>query len=117
MRILTGGLMAILLATAVSAQPAAAPPLDDKRFSIHTLVREDIFAGFMSDDAARMARGEANVKRLLESRPDDRAALLAWQGGAEFYHAVRAREAGRTAEYRRLLALADRRWTEAEALN
>jgi hypothetical protein len=117
MRILTGGLMAILLAGAGPAQPTPEPPLDDTRLSIHTLVREDIFAGFMSDDAARMARGEANVKKLLASRPDDRAALLAWQGGAEFYHAVRAREAGKTAEYRRLLADADRRWTEAEASN
>ena len=117
MRIFTGGLLAVLLAGAVSAQPTPDPPLDDTRLSIHTLVREDIFAGFMTGNAARMARGEANVRKLLDSRPNDRAALLAWQGGAEFYRAVRARETGGTSEYRRLLADADRRWTEAEALN
>jgi hypothetical protein len=117
MRYLTGGLMAVLLAGAVSAQPAPEPPIEDTRLSVHTLVREDVFAGFLNDDAARMARGEANVRKLLASRPDDRAALLAWQGGADLYRAVRARETGKAAEYRRLLAEADRSWTEAEALN
>jgi hypothetical protein len=66
---------------------------------------------------ARLARGEANLKALLASRPGDRATVLVWQAGSKAYRAVKAREAGQAAEYRRRLAEAERLWTEASSLN
>lgn len=102
MRIFTGMVLALLTAGTVAAQQAASPPLEDKRLTIHTLVREDIFAGWMQNDLARMGRGEANIEKLLVSRPDQRGPLLAWKGGATIDRAVLAREAGNNAEYQRL---------------
>lgn len=91
----------ILLLACVTAAFAQAPepPLADTRFTIHTLVREDIFAGFMSDDMERLARGEKNIQTLLEKRPDAKYELLAWQAGATLYRAVRAYEAKHTDEF------------------
>ncbi len=111
MRILAGLILAAALAGSATAQP-----LDDKRLSVHTLVREDIFAGLLEDDAARMARGEANLQTLLVSRPNERATVLVWIAGGEVYHAVKAREAKKPAEYKRLYARAKAHWDEAVAL-
>lgn len=116
MRMLVGVIAAVAVTGAVHAQPAPSL-LTDTRLSVHTLVREDIFAGFLEDDAARMARGEANLKALLATRPGDRATVLVWQGGGELYHAVKAREAKKPAEYRRRFAEAERLWNEAASLN
>lgn len=80
-----------LFVTVAMAQ-SSEPPLSDTRLSIHTLVREDIFAGFLTDDMDRLARGEKNIQALLEKRPAAKAELLAWQGGATLYRAVRAHE-------------------------
>ena len=81
---------------------AAQPPLSDTRLTVHTLLREDIFAGFLADDMTRFARGEKNIDLLLERRPDQKANLLAWKGGALLYRAVRASEQNRSAEFQRL---------------
>jgi len=93
---------ALLLAAfvTVAAAQSPAPPLSDTRLSIHTLVREDIFAGFLSNDAERLARGEKNLQTLLETRPQSKAELLAWKAGATLYHAVRAYENKRNDESR-----------------
>lgn len=88
----------LVLVTAVLAQ-APEPPLADTRLTIHTLVREDIFAGFLSDNLERFARGEKNIATLLEKRPAARAELLAWQAGATLYRAVRAHENNRPEEF------------------
>src|SRR4051812_46484597 len=58
------------------------PPPSDPRLSVSTLVREDIFAGFLGDDLERFSRGERTIRLLLELRPEERPTLLAWQGGA-----------------------------------
>jgi hypothetical protein len=86
----------VCLSTA--AQPAKSP-LSDMRLSVHTLVREDIFAGVLENDMTRLARGEKNIEMLLEQRPADKAGLLAWKAGATLYRAVRALEANRTEEF------------------
>lgn len=101
LKTLAGVALAVLMAGTVAAQPAG-PPLSETRLSISTLVREDIFAGWMDRDLTRMSRGEASIDQLLKERPNDRAPLLAWKGGAVLYRAVLAREAGKTADYRRL---------------
>jgi hypothetical protein len=75
------------------------PPLHDKRISVHTLVREDIFAGVRDGDMDRLARREKSIEILLEQRPAEKPALLVWKAGALLYRAVRADEAKRTQEF------------------
>jgi hypothetical protein len=87
--------------TVVAAQ-SPQTPLSDSRLTVHTLVREDIFAGFMTDDMKRFERGEKNIELLLEQRPNQRGNLLSWKGGALLYRAVRAHEDKRADEFQRL---------------
>ena len=100
MRMLCG----VLAALVVIAVPAAQSPddaLSDTRLSVHTLVREDIFAGWRSDNMSRLERAERNIARLLEQRPQERPNLLAWRSGAAVYRAVLAHEAGQPNEFAR----------------
>ena len=87
------------------------PPLSETRLSIHTLLREDIFAGLIENDMQRLTRGEKNIELLLQQRPEAKAPLLGWQASALLYRATRAHESGRADEYRehyqRSLALFD----------
>ncbi len=106
----------VLTLTAAVAAQAPEPPLSDTRLTVHTLVREDLFAGFLSNDLARFSRGERNVEALLRERPDQRANLLAWQGGAAVYRAVLAHEAGNAQEFERLYRSAREAFAEATRL-
>jgi len=90
-------LVALFAAVAMAQSPE--PPLSDTRLTVHTLVREDIFAGFLSDDMERFARGEKNIQALIEKRPAAKSDLLAWKAGATLYRAVRAHEANRSDEF------------------
>jgi hypothetical protein len=94
--------LSLLFVVAVCLTAAAQspePPLSDTRLSVHTLVREDIFAGVLDGDMDRLARGEKSIEVLLEQRPTEKPGLLAWKGGATLYRAVRALEAKRTEEF------------------
>jgi tetratricopeptide (TPR) repeat protein len=95
----------VTLAAVVSVVAATAQSQSKSRFdprlSVNTLVREDIFAGFMDDDMKRFARGENAIDLLLEQRPDDKSVLLAWKAGAKLYRAVRAFENDHAEEFRR----------------
>jgi hypothetical protein len=91
---------AVALSRVMFAQ-APAPPLGDTRLTVHTLLREDIFAGFLQNDLARLGRAERNADALLASRPAERAPLLAWQGSMALTRAAQAYEAGRLDEFRR----------------
>jgi tetratricopeptide (TPR) repeat protein len=93
-------LVFLCVVVTVAVAQSQEPPLDDARLTIHTLVREDIFAGFLADDMQRLARGEKNIQLLLEKRPAAKAELLAWQGGAALYRAVRAYENKRNDEFK-----------------
>jgi tetratricopeptide (TPR) repeat protein len=90
-------LVALFVTVAMAQSPE--PPLSDTRLSVHTLVREDIFAGFLTDDMERFARGEKNIQTLLEKRPAAKSDLLAWKASAAVYRAVRAYEANRGEEF------------------
>jgi len=90
----------IALVTVAAAQTGQSP-LGDNRLTVHTLLREDIFAGFMADDMARFERGEKNIELLLQQRPDQKANLMSWKGGALVYRAVRAHENKRADEFQR----------------
>jgi hypothetical protein len=105
MRTVQSVLLACVVVGAAAAQ-APEPPLSDTRLTVHTLVREDIFAGFREDNLERLARGEKNIEILLRERPDQRANLLAWKAGAETYRAVRAHEARQPEEFTRRFAAA-----------
>lgn len=92
--------LAALFVTVAMAQ-SPEPPLSDTRLTIHTLVREDVFAGFLTDDMERLARGEKNIQTLLEKRPAAKSNLLAWKAGVATHRAVRAHEANRNDEFQR----------------
>lgn len=98
MRLLQSSLLMVVVAAAVAAQ-SPEPPLSELRLTVHTLLREDVFAGFLDRDMVRFARAERNVEALLASRPDQRANLLAWQGSASLFRAVLAHEAGRRGDF------------------
>jgi tetratricopeptide (TPR) repeat protein len=93
------------------------PPLSDSRLSVHTLVREDLFAGFLADDMERFSRGEKNTQLLLEKRPNARAELLAWKGSAAVYRAVRAFESKRSEEFQQKYQMALDLFSEARQLD
>ena len=100
---MTRPLLAVCFAIAItSTVPAQAPepPLADTRLTVHTLLREDVFAGFLQNDLARLARAEKNIDLLLVSRSADRSSLLAWQGGTELTRAAQAIEAKQSDQFR-----------------
>jgi hypothetical protein len=88
----------LLFGTTTAQSPQ--PPLDEERLTVHTLVREDIFAGWRSNNMDRLERGERNIDRLIETRPKELADLLAWKGGVALFRAVLAHEAGDEEEFR-----------------
>jgi hypothetical protein len=92
---------ALLLSVVVTGAAAQSPepPLADTRLTVHTLLREDVFAGFLDDNMERVARAEKNIELLLQQRPDQRAPLLAWKAGIAMHKAVRAHEAGKAGEF------------------
>ena len=115
MRALKTVLLAFVAVTGAAAQ-GQDPVLSDTRLTVHTLVREDVFAGFMSNQVDRLARAEQNIAVLLKDRPGERANLLAWKGGATLYRAVLAHEAGKADEFARLYNEARDAFAEAGTL-
>jgi tetratricopeptide (TPR) repeat protein len=106
----------VLFLVSVAMAQSPEPPLSDTRLSINTLVREDIFAGFLSDDMERFSRGEKNIQLLLEKRPEAKPELLAWQGGAILYRAVHALENKRNDEFQKYYRQALDTFAEANKL-
>jgi hypothetical protein len=101
------GMLTLVCAVTVLAQS----PAFDPKLPVHTILREDIFAGFLANDLERLARGEKNLERLLAERPEAKAPLLAWKGAVALTRAAQAHEGGRKAdferEHRNALALFD----------
>jgi tetratricopeptide (TPR) repeat protein len=108
--------LAVVFVTLAAAQ-SPEPPLSDSRLSVHTLLREDIFAGFLADDLERFSRGEKNIQALLEKRPAAKSDLLAWSGSATLYRAVRAHENNRGDEFRQKYQLALDLFAQARQLS
>jgi tetratricopeptide (TPR) repeat protein len=115
MRTLLLGLLSFALVTPAFAQ-SPDPPLDNNLLTVHTLVREDIFAGWRSKNMERFERGEKNIELLLEQRPNSRADLRAWKGGAKLFRAVLAREAGDNDQFQKLYDEAAALFSEARTL-
>jgi hypothetical protein len=115
MRFLRSALVLLAITTTVAARPPE-PPLADARLTVHTLVREDLFAGFLDNDMDRFGRAERNIELLLAQRPEQRANLLAWKAGAVLYRALRAHESKQLEEFERRLREALDTFAEAAAL-
>jgi hypothetical protein len=69
------------------------------RLSVSTLVREDLFAGFLGNDMATFEKGVKTLERLEQEHPD-KAGALAWQASAQLYRAVLAHEAKQPQAFR-----------------
>ena len=63
----------LVVATGWPVAQAPEPPLHDTRLTVHTLVREDIFAGMLRGDLQRLARAERSLDTVLASLPRARA--------------------------------------------
>ena len=116
MSTLTRALLASMLIVATPAAQSPDPLLSDTRLTVHTLLREDIFAGFRNGNMERLAKAEQNIEVLLKERQDQRANLLAWKAGVATFRAVRAHEAGQAAEFERTFAGALSDFTAAAKL-
>jgi tetratricopeptide (TPR) repeat protein len=116
MHVIRKVVLLVVLVTVAAAQ-SIEPPLSDTRLTVHTLVREDIFAGFLADDMERFSRGEKNIDLLLEKRPEAKADLLAWKGGATLYRAVRAYESNSRDEFQKKYQQALDLFTQAGQLD
>jgi hypothetical protein len=116
MRVLKGTLLACALVVTAAAQ-SPEPPIGDTRLTVHTLLREDVFAGFLDNNMERFARADRNLDALLAQRPDQRANLLGWKAGMNLYRAVRAHEAGKAAEFEKYFKEAKDGFAEAAKLS
>jgi hypothetical protein len=103
MRIFRGALLALCVVAAGAAQ-SSDPHLSDSRLTVHTLLREDIFACFMGNNMERLSRAEQNIETLLKDRPTQQANLMAWKAAASLCRAVAAHEAGKADEFDRHFA-------------
>ena len=112
MRVRKSGLLLFAVVVTAAAQ-SADPPLSDSRLTVHALVREDLFAGFLDNNMARFERGERSIDVLLKERPAQQANLLAWKAGAAMYRGVVAHESGKAEESKRYLAEARKGFAEA----
>ena len=98
MRAFKGVLLACAMVVTATAQ-SQEPPIGDTRLTVHTLLREDVFAGFLDNNMERFARADRNLDALLKQRPDQRANLLAWKAGM---NALSRRAGARSREGRRV---------------
>jgi hypothetical protein len=105
MRAMKTVILVVAVVTVAAAQ-SPEPPLSDTRLPVHTLLREDVFAGFMDNDMTRFARAERNIDVLMGERPGERGNLLAWRGSTSLYRAVLAHDAGNAGEFERHLQIA-----------
>src|SRR3954451_1262024 len=86
------------------------------RLTVHTLVREDIFAGFMINDEARLANGERTLNRVLIERPAEKANIIAWQGWAALTRAAYAHERSDESQFGKYYRKAGDLYAEADRL-
>jgi hypothetical protein len=109
-------LLGILAVSLAAGEPSGELPLSDTRLSVHTLLREDIFAGVLEGDMRRLARGEKSIEILLRERPAEKPALLVWKAGTILYRGLLALEANRRAEFDEKYAQAIELLAEAKKL-
>jgi len=99
----------LIAITAVTLSAETADP----RLPVPTLVREDLFAGFMADDMVRFEKGVAMLEQLDRERPAERGSVRALQGAAAMYRAAVAYDKNDKAEGHRQYLLALERYEQA----
>jgi hypothetical protein len=110
--------MALVTVAALAQSPQSPQSvLSDTRLSVNTLLREDVFAGFLNDDMERFARGEKNLETLLVARPDAKSTLLAWKAGIVYYRAIRAYENNHRDEFEQTYRQAQDLFAQARQAN
>lgn len=113
MRMIVGSFLVAFLATFADSPD---PPISNTRLPVSTLVREDVFAGWMEQDMERFARAEKNLDLLIDQRPRVKDQSLAWKGATKIYRAVLAHEAGKEQEFDRYFQEARQLFGEAKRL-
>ena len=103
-------LVALVSSGLLFAQSAQQPKL-----TVHTQVREDIFAGYMADDMDRFDIGVKKLDAMLRENLENVHAL-SWAGSAQLFRAIKAREAGNPSEFRTLYASGKDKMERALAL-
>ncbi len=106
----------VLFACASLGAQMLEPPVHETRLTVHTILREDIFAAWLENDLQRLARAERNIQIVLKERPDQIADVLAWKAGADYYRAVLAHEAGRSDDFQRYFQQARDGFAQAGSL-
>jgi hypothetical protein len=105
----------LILVALVSSSLLVAQSVQQSRLSVHTQVREDIFAGYMADDMDRFAIGAKKLEAMLAENADNVHAL-SWAGSTELFRAIKAHESGKQADFRALYAGAKNKMERARAL-
>jgi hypothetical protein len=93
-------ILAVTVLTLLATSQSQDPPLSDTRLTVHTLLREDVFSGFLENDLKRFERGEKNIDLLMAKRPEAKSDLLSWKAGTTMYRAILAHEAGKPEEFK-----------------
>ncbi|MBM3754469.1 MAG: hypothetical protein FJW38_10875 [Acidobacteria bacterium] len=86
-----------------------------KGMRVSTWVREELFAGFLSNDMAQFGNGMKKTDAIIAADPKA-ADALAWRGGGELYLAVRALETGDRAQFDSLYKKALATFADAKAV-
>lgn len=76
----------------------------EQRLTIHWLVREDIFAGILANDRARLEKGAKTLDSVSSLYPA--VEVHAWRAGVEVMRAIWAHEDGKPEDFRRHYSLA-----------
>jgi hypothetical protein len=105
----------VVLVALVSSGLLLAQSAQQPRLTVHTQVREDIFAGYMADDMDRFEIGVKKLDAMLRENPENVSAL-SWAGSSELFRAAKAHEAGKQAEFRALFAGSKSKMERALAL-
>ncbi len=74
-----------------------------QRISLHWLVREDVFAGLLANDRARLEKGAKTLDAVASFYAEED--VLAWKFSMELMRAVWAREDGNAEDFRRHYAV------------
>jgi len=92
-----------LFLLAIPLLPATDELVKPDKITISTWVREDLFAGWIANDANTLERGVRKLDRYLQDHPDDPTAL-SWKFLAASFWMREARRKGDDAAWRRHLA-------------
>jgi hypothetical protein len=105
----------VVLVALVSSGLLLAQSAQQPRLTVHTQVREDIFAGYMADDMERFEIGVKKLDAMLRENAENVHAL-SWAGSSELFRAIKAHEAGKQADFRTLYAGGKNKMERALAL-